>query len=335
MGWMMAANAGLSLLGGMSQSRALGEGVKDVKELAQFDPQNMYGNFGSVVNQNGQTSFNEDPQTAMMRQIMASQGGNLLQGGMFNNQNLQTTMSGVDFGGAYGNAQNQMSQQFNASPFDPTQQAQGMFQQGQQNLANAGNQQGMMQQYLDAANQMAAPGEQRMMRDFRENEFMGSRGATSGAWERQGMLGDTLTSANNQRVQAAMNMGQQQQQFMSGLGAQQMGMGFQGMGQGFNQSLQGLQQNQTSGQNRLQNALGMFNFGSGLQGQQVGLGMNMQAGLAGMNQAQLNAILGQYGAENNRIQATGYHAQALGDLAGSAATSSGGMFGGIAGAFGL
>ena len=364
-----------SLLGGFLGNNALQGSMDDINSLAQSNPQGFIGPGGFGIQENGNVTqgAGQNQLSAMLQQ----QTGAGLQGGLFNDPRFQQAFQGNDIQGAlqgaqgnpqaqgsfggglqglFSGAQNQFNQLGSQLGQGVTDQSGGLMQQlfgmGIGNQQQAGNISGLVQQNLDAANALAAPGEQRAINSFANNEFLRTGGGTSGAGQRQADLQQNLLNANNQRVQNAQGLGLQAQQQLGQLGLGQSGQasgllgqnigafgqlgqmaqGFGGLANqsnmsGFQQALQANQQNQTAGNQRLQNAMGIFGLGSQTQNQGFNQGIAGQSALTGRDQLFSNLFLGQQNADANRIGATGMHAQALGQLGQTQGGFLGGLFG--------
>jgi hypothetical protein len=106
---------------------------------------------------------------------------------------------------------------------------------------------------------------------------------------------------------------------------------------GFSQALQGLQQNQSAGQQRLQNAMNLFGLGSeqfqqGQQGRRQDFltGLQGQEGLNQQQQLMQQLFLGSLGADAQRIGAQADFSRANTDLVAQRAENTGflsGLFG--------
>lgn len=329
----MAANALAHIFGFMRSQNQLSNTQQRLQNMADQNPYNASGSFGSGYFSGNQFFGSEDPTSAMFRQLMGEQGGDMMQGGMFNDPRFQQAFQGNDMAGAMNQAQGGLQQMMGPNAFGNFgNQVNSMFNMGQQNLAQAGDQQGMMQQSLDAQRAMAAPFEEQARNNFFNTEFGKTMGATSGATDRFGSFGDQMMRNDQNRIMGAQQLGQQQQQHLGNLGMQQMGQGFAGENQGFLQMLQSLQQNQSAGQQRLGNAMGMFGLGRDTQQQQFGMGMQAQQGNVNQNQQMINMMLGLMGADANRIEAQGRFAAPMGQIGANKAASTQGfwnkMFGG-------
>jgi len=382
MPWI-AAGAGLlgSVLGGGASGTP-----KWMKQAAQSNPFSFQGAGGGGVNFQGHTgTATESPEMAQFRQLIGQGGANALQGGLFNNPGLQRALGGADItggmqnqnallsqmmgntafgglGGLAGNAgglNNMFSQSLQGGQQDLSGGLMGRLNQaGMGNLAQAGNTSGLVQQNLDASRALAQPFENQLVNRFQNNEFMGTRGATSGAAERQGQLQSALLGADQQRIMGAQQLGLQNQQQLGNIGLGQLGQGgqlsgqniqgfgqqLQGFGQagqlglgaegmGFGQMLQGLQQNQTAGQQRLKNAMGLFGLGVDTQQGQFQQGLNAQG--AGINQDSMNMqqMLGLLNADAARIGGAGLSTNGFAQMQTNQQAQQGGMLQGVIDAF--
>ena len=366
-----------SVMGGLMANQGFEQARGDINDLAQSNPQGFLGPGGFGIQENGNViqGAGQDQLSQMLQAKSAEQLG----GGLFNDPRFQQAFGGNDIAGAFnaaqggpqaqgqfagglqglfGGAQNQFNQlggQFGQGLQDASGGAQaGLFQGGMQNIQNAGNISGLVQQNLDASNALAAPGEQKAINSFANNEFLRTGGGTSGATQRAGELQNNLMAANDRRVLGAQQLGMQQQQQLGQLGLGQVGAGqgllgqninqFQGLGQlqqgfgglanqtnmsGFQQALQANQQNTSAGNQRLQNSLGLFGIGNQTQNQAFNQGLAGQGALTARDQLAASTFLGQQNADANRISATGLHAQALGQ----AGVEQGGILGGLVSSF--
>ena len=366
------------LLGGLFGNSQIQSGISDIQGLAQFNPQNAsIGGLGNFAQTNGGSGFQLDPALQGANQQIGGMLPGLFGGGMAG----QLTGAMQDQGGITG-ATNQMntalSQQanpfYNQANFANTQQnmsglgnmfannvAQGpqdqsggamagLFGQGFQNLQQAGDVQGLVQQNFDAANAMAQPGEQLATNRFLDREFQLTGGATSGSGQRGGEFLQAQLGAQNQRLMNAQQLGLQQSGQMGQLGLGQTGQGAglmgqnlgffnqqanqagqfgqianQGESQGFQQILQALQGNQSAGTQRLSNMLGLFGAQQGAATDAIGLGLQGVGAMQETGALGLQGVLGLLNAEANRIGATGMHAQAIGQ----SSSNSGGLLGGL------
>lgn len=387
--WMAAMGPMMGMLGGIMGNSALSSGMSDIKGLTKYNPYNLSGDFGSVAFGKGAGGATLDPMQQMLRQMLGGSAASMFGGGqMFNQGDFQNALAGNNITGAMQNQNGLLSQMMGNSAFGGLGQIAGnagglnsMFSQmlaggpqdmsggamgglmgmGLQNLQNAGNlsgANGLIQQQLDAQRLLAQPYEDNLRNQFANQEFMKTRGATTGAFGRQSDLQDNLLRADAQRVLGAQGLGLQAQQQLGQLGGQQMGLGqgflgqnldffnqlgnqAQGFGQlgmgaegmGFGQMLQALQQNQSSGQQRLGNAMNLFGLGNSTFNQSFGQGLGAMGSINDQNSFLLQGLLGSMNAESNRIGSTGLHAQALGGLAQAQGGLLGGLMGGIGGLF--
>lgn len=368
------------LLSGLLGNSQIEEAQGQVQDLSQFNPfQGNIGGLGSFGFANGRGSLQLDPGLQQSQAGLASILPGLLGGGFSGANDLQQGRQvGGGIGGAAGFAQQQNNQLanpfFNQSSFANNMQNIGglgnifannvaggpqdfsggafgnLLQGGQNNLAQAGNTSGLVQQNLDASRALAQPFEQNLINNFRNSEFSATRGATSGSGTREDNVIRQLGIADNQRIANAQGLGLQNQQQLGQIGLGQLGQaqGFlgqnlgqfnqnvgaaQGFGQlgaglenqGFLQQLQALGQNQSAGNNRLQNALSIFNTQTGAFNDSVGLGLGGIGQQTGIGELGLQGVLGLLNAEANRIGATQGHAQALGQLG----SASGGFLSGL------
>lgn len=336
MAWIgaLASFAG-NALGGMLANNQLGSGIKDIKDLAAFNPQNAGGPFGAFGFTDGGGFFTEDPTSAAIRAALGGSVPGLLGGGLFNNADLQDALANADITGAFGGAQGALGQQIGSSAFGNLGALQsGLLGAGFGALGQAGDQSALIQQNLDASRALAQPFEDRLLNRTQNQLFAQGRLGTTGGAQQFGETIGTIQRGDQQRVLNAQNLGLQQQGQLQnfGLGALQGARQTEGLG--FSQMLQALQQNQSSGQQRLQNAMGLFGLGTNTFNQQFGLGLQGQSGLMNQNQFGLQGLLGLLNAEANRIGATGMHAQSLGNLHSNKGGLLGSLFGGLGDALG-
>ena len=299
----------------------------DIRSLTRFRPQGFMGPGGFGITPGGQGQMG--PEQMQMMQMMMGGGQHMLGGGLFNDANFQNAFGNNDMGGAFGDQQNLLQQMFSGSPFEVGDQAQGMFDRGFANLDRAGDTEGLQQQFLDAQRAQAQPFENRLVNTFKNDEFLGNMGATSGSVGRRSDLADNLFRADQGRVLGAQQLGQQQQGLLQNLGLAQTGQGFQGMNQGFMQALQGHQQNINQGQSRLQNSMNLFGLGNETFGGNFERGLGAQSGITDINRLFSEFFLGQQNAAANRIGATGQHANAFASVFGDIANSNSRNFMGI------
>ena len=330
MSWAAVAAAAGSVISGVIQSNEHKGLTNDIKDLTQFDPSNFQGLGGSIDSASGQ--FSADPQTQALFNSLQQGSMGLTQGGLFGNEQFQQTLGQANLPGAYQNQSNMLSQLMGNQAFG------GLG-------AQYGNVMGLANQYGSAlsgntfaetqaselANLRAAaqPEQNRLMNKLDDRLFAkGMLGAnTTRTGEAYRGLGEAFGQQDlNFQTQAFERaMGQRGQQLGAFQGLQGLGLGIEG--QGFGQGLQALQQNQSAGQQRLQNAFGLFDMGQGFLtgGAQAG----SQLANAAYNQQQfgMEGLLGLLNAEANRIGSTGMHAQALGNRGDS---GMGGLLGGAA-----
>lgn len=346
-GWAAAIQAAISLYGDHQVQNKIGNGVRKIQGMAEFNPQTLFGNFGNfgmdttftpefVGATTGTTTTGmraqEDAGSAASRGVLGVMNPNLLAGGMFNDQGFQNAFNQGNAGmaGDFGNAQNQMSQMMGNSAFGNL----GMMQNGMMGagfgaLNQAQNQNQLIGQNLAASNALAQPFENDLINRTQDRLFAQGRLGSSGGSQEFGNTMGAIMGQGNQRILNAQQLGLQQQGQLQQFGLGAMGQAGQFEGQQFGQNLGALQQNQSAGQSRLQNAMGMFGLGRDTFGQQFGLGLQGQQGVTSQNQFMLQALLGIMNSENSRIGATGQHANAMAGLIGGGAAESGGMFGGL------
>lgn len=367
---------------GLTGNAVISGAMGDIQNNIDFNPfSGQIGGVGSFGLRSGGGSFRLDPALLnAIAQITGTTGG-LLSGGLANSPDLRTarTSPGGSIAGAVDFANQSLGTAaapfFNQSTFannaanisglgnifanrvaqGGTDLSGGAFSElvggGLSNLSRAGNFQGIVNQNLDASRALARPFEERLINDFANREFSATRGATTGAAERQFDVQNSLALADQQRIRDSLGLGLQEQGLLTQLGLGQVGQGqgFLGQnlagrgqeigaaqgfaqlgagleGQGFQQLLQSLQQNQSAGSQRLRNALDIFNaetgaFGQGVQLGQAGIGTQVDVGGLG-----LQGVLGLLNAEANRIGATGLSNQALAELAASQSGFLSGLF---------
>jgi hypothetical protein len=374
-------SAGVSALGGLLGSRSVSGGNRAIRDAVQSRPTNVTGDFGSINFRGRQATATQDPLSALLQQQLGQQGAGLLGGGLFNNPDLQQALAQNSIAGAqggqeqllqqqlgqsafgglgnlFGNAtalNNQFAQNVAAGPQDLSGGLLGqLFQGGQQNLQQAGNQQALIQQNLDASRALAQPFENQLVNQFANREFMRTRGANTGAERRQGLLQNQLLNADQQRILNAQGLGLQAQQQQGQLGLGQIGAGqgllgqnLQGFGQqlqGFGQTgqqaqgaeaqqfgqlLQSLQQNQSAGQQRLQNAQNLFGLGTSTRQGEFTQGLQAQQANLSQNQFLSGLITNLLNADANRIGGASGAAQGIAQGGANQANILGGLFGGI------
>lgn len=369
-GGMSSLIGGLGgLFGGLADNKEFQQANNQINQNAGFGDQSANFGFGSgFAGADGQNNFQLGGPEQQLLQMLQGSSGNLLGGGLFNNQNFQQAFGQNDIAGALGQAQGALGQQAGNSAFGGLgqlfNQSQGLSQgfanqvsQGPQdqtgglmgqlmgsgfaNQQAAGDQSGLFNQSLNTQRAAAQNGGllDTAINKFRDAGFATGRSGTSGgARDQEGFL-NSIAQQDLGFQNNAFGQAQQRSNFLGNLGSQQIGQGsgllgqnlgqfnqqaqFANLfgqqaqsaeGQGFNQMLQSLQQNQSAGNQRLQNAQGLFGLGADVQGQQIGLG---QSGFGqGLNQQQMiMQFMNQLRAgENDRIQATGQHSQATADL---------------------
>jgi hypothetical protein len=365
-----------SLLGGLGGNAQLQQGIDQIQGNIAFNP--FQGNIGGAGSF-GPQGFN--PSGAL--QQGASQLGGLQQqfagGGFAGNQGFQNALQQ---GGGINSAVNQANQAFGqqanpffnqsgfaqnmqnisglgnifaqnaaAGPQDLSGGAQGsLFQQGLGNLQQAGNVGGLIDQNLASSRALAQPGEQNLVNQFANREFSATRGATTGAANRQFGLQNSLALADQQRVLSAQQFGQSEAQRLGQLGLGQIGqgsgllgqnlqgfgqqgqlanqfaqLGLQGEGQGFGQNLQSLGFNSQQGQGRVQQALGLLGFGQNALEGSAGASSGLFNSQLGLGELGVQGQTGFLNAEANRIGATGLSNQAIAQLS----ADQGGLLGGL------
>jgi hypothetical protein len=337
-GWGAAIQAAISLYGDHQVQNKIGNAGRKLRGSVKFDPKNITDSpFGRFVfdNQGNPFDIQEDSGAAQNRQVQNAMNPYLLSGGMFNNADLQSALENNDIAGTFQGAQQGFQQQMGNSMFgNMGAMQQGLFGQGSNALMQAGNQQGLINQNLQASRAAAQPFEDRLMNRTQNQLFSQGRLGSSGGSQQYGDMIGSIMGADTQRILNSQQMGlanrNQMQQF--GMGALQQAQGIEG--QQFGQNLGALQQNQSAGQQRLQNAQGLFGLGRDTMGQQMGLGFQGQQGQLNQNQFMQQMILGLMNSENNRIGAMGMTNQALAGLYGGGAAESGGMMGGLASSIG-
>ena len=194
-------------------------------------------------------------------------------------------------------------------------------------LAQSGNVMPLIQQNLGASRALAADFENDLINRVQNKLFAQGRLGTTGGAQQFGETINAIAGQDTQRVLNAQQLGLGQQQFLSGLGMQSIGAGLGAEQQGFNQLLQSITQNQTAGQTRLQNAMGLFGLGRDTFESQFGLGLQGSQGQLSRDQFLAQTMLGLLNAESGRIGATGMGTQALAGLY----NNQGGLIAGLAG----
>lgn len=323
--------AGLDMFGQIDSNRQAGNARDYIREQGTFNPKDLGGAFGqSSFGEDGNGTFTETPQMQAIRASMGQGANQFLQGGQFNNQQFQDAFNNNNMQGAFTGAQGALGQNMNSGQFATQGMAGGLMGMGMGNLMNAGNQQGLMDQRLANTTAMAQQGENQLVNRFNNQEFMKTRGATTGAGERQQGLQNQLLQANNARVQDAQNFGQQQSNFLSQLGGQQMGMGFNENQSNFMRQLQGLQQNQSAGNQRLQNSMSLFGLGADTQQSAFNTGVGGQTGLLNQNQFGRDTLLQGMNSENSRMNASQGFASLMNSNLTNSANSNQDFFGNMA-----
>jgi len=335
-GWMAAIQAAIALYGASESQGQIGQGISDIKNSTKFNPQNLFGPMGTFM-QEGNTNMRAQENAAQManRGVLSGMNPYLLSGGMANDPGLVSAMEGNNIGGAFQNAQGLQSLMMGNQAFGNLgQMQQGLLGAGGAAFGASADQSQLINQNLAASNALAAPGENDLINRVQDRLFaQGRLGSTGGSQEFGNTIG-AIQNQRNQRVLGAQQLGLQQQGQLQnfGLGAFNQAAGIEG--QGFGQGLQALQQNQSSGQNRLQNAMGLFGFGRDTMQSQFGLGLQGQQGMLNQDQYLMNSILGLMNSENGRIGAMGMSNQAMANLYGGGAAGTSGMMGGLSSALG-
>jgi hypothetical protein len=238
----------------------------------------------------------------------------------FDQQSFANNFANVSgLGNIFANRVAQGPQDFSGGAFA------NLLQGGQDALASAGDVSGIIQQNLDASRALAQPFEQDLVNHFANREFSATRGATTGAANRQFDLQNSLLQADQQRILNAQGIGLQAQNQLTNLGLGSLGQaqgflgqnlgqfnteaglasGFAGLlgnleGQGFSQQLSALQNNQQAGNQRLINALNLFNTQTGAFGDAFGQGLGGIGALTDIGGLGLQGVLGLLNAEANR-----------------------------------
>ena len=318
------------LLQGFMETGEAKQRREDLLGLTNYDPRSFSGLGGSINGQTGQ--FSADPQTQALFAALQGGGMNLAGGGMFGNEAFQQALGGINLGGEMGMQNALLSQQMGPTAF------------GQMG-GQLGNVLGLANQYGNAlssntfgqtqaselANMRAAaqPEQNRIMNKIDDRLFsrgmLGTNSTATGEAYRGMQEAFGQQDMNFQTEAFNRALGQRGQQLGAFQGLQGLGLGIEG--QGFGQLLSSLQQNQSAGQQRLQNAFGMFDMGQNfLTGGAAGASQMANAALGQQNFG-LEGLLGLLGQASNRINATGMHSQAIGQQGDSGA---GGLFGGLA-----
>lgn len=357
-------------LGGASAMRAINQGRSDIMGLPGMGGSiPVSGNFGAV-NQHG--NFIMDPTLAAGQNALAGTVPGMLAGGMANDPRLLAAMQQNDIVGALGQANTAFGAQQGSSAFGglgglygslqgqvaggPQDVSGGLmgnlFAQGYGNQLAAGNQSALYNQSLATQRAAAQPEQNRQFNKLQDRLFaMGMLGSSGGGEQMRGLMeaqaAQDLGFQNN-----AFGQAMQQQNFLANLGSSQIGLGqgFLGQGlsqynqnvgnllgiegQGFGQQLAANQFNTSQGMNRLSAAQGLFGLGADTFAQNYGLGLQGAQGLLGYGDFGLSAARSPFELQAGLLGASGYHAQALGDMARAQAEASGGLFGGIGNALG-
>ena len=272
---------------------------------------------------------------------------------------LQQQMGNNAFGGLGGlfsNAsqlQNQMQANVMAGPQDFSGGLQGqLFNQASQNLGSFGATQSAE---LQAMRNAAQPAMNRQFNQLQNRlHSMGMLGSTGGGQQMEGLFNAQnqqdldFQTQSFQRAMGRQGLGLQQgqagaalqgqgfnqwnQNFGNALGAGQFMQGLEG--QQFGQNLQALQQNQSAGMNRLNQAMGLFGQGADIFGQQFGLGMQGAGGMLDFGQFGLDAASMPYQLQAQLLGAGGSHARALADNSRALGSANSGFFGGLGSAVG-
>lgn len=321
-------------LGAKAADKAIKRGRTDVLGLPGMSgPAGLSGNFGS--------SF--DGRFQLSPELLAAQSGiqqqlpNLFGGGLFNNPSLQAALQGNDIAGALSQSNAALQSQMGPQAFGGLGQLFGNV----SGLANqfgselAGTNFGDVEaQQLANLRSAVEPEQNRLFNKLQDRLFAtGQLGSTGGGEQMRGLF-----EAFGQQDRNLMNdaFGRAQAQRAQGL------QGFQGLsglasgleGQGFNQMLQALGQNQSAGMNRVNQALGLLGGAQDIFGQNFGLGLQGAGGMLDFGQFGLDASSLPFQLQAQLLQGSGEHANALTELAGMRAQSSGGLFGGIGKALG-
>jgi len=294
LGSILGANSGLS------QAR------DDILGLANTDPTNFTGAAGTFGFNGGNASFGLSPQMQAMQNIMSGVGAQGFGGGLFSDPAFQQAFQQADLAGAFNQAQQPIDTGF-------------LGQQGRDALLQAQDQSGLIQGFNDQLTALARPGENAAVNRLLQSQFDSGMGASSPAADERASQANRFRTDANDRARIATQLGMAQQQALRGFGTQ-------AIGQGFNQGL-------TSGQTRLQNALGLFGLGDQLRSRGISEGFQSQAGMQANAQHALSAILGSLNAGANRASATGYHANQLGQLGQGSGGLLSGAIGSILGGF--
>jgi hypothetical protein len=320
------------------------------------------GNQGFATQTPEQQQLMQAIQTGSAGFLQGAQDPNALQSLQqpFNQQQslLNQQQGSTAFGGLQAQQQqntgllNQFAQSLMQGPQDLTGGAQqGLFATGARLLGQAGNTSGLVQQNLDASRALAQPFEQRQQVAAQDSIFGRTRGATTGSRQEFADLLNTQNMTDQQRIMNAQQLGLQQQNQMGNLGIQAFGQGtnlfgqnlnafgqqMQGFGQtanlgrslegqAFDQQLQSLGFNQSAGQNRLQNAMNMFNLGETTSQNRFQTGLQGQGGLNDQQALMQSLFLGSLGADADRIGAQADFSNANATLAGQRGEAAQGFF---------
>lgn len=330
----IASAAGAVITGYMSQQEHKDQ-MGQIRGMTDYNPM-MFGGLGGQIGYSNDGSnsiyYKPDASTQGMLDAMRSSAGGLAGGGMFGMPQFQQALQGTNLSQGLTDANNMLMQQAPGSAFGGlgAQYGGAMGLAGQFGNALSSNTFGQTQaNELASLRAAAQPEQNRMFNKLQDSLFakgmLGTNTTQTGEAFRglQEAFGQQDLNFQNEAFNRAMG----QRQFQLGGFNQMMGLGAGLEGQAFGQGLSALQQNQTAGQQRLANMLGMFSTGqdfltSGAQGSSA------------LSNAFLNYMLygsetgrGLLNAEANRIGATGLHAQGIGGMGSSGAA---GLFGGAA-----
>lgn len=310
------------IFGGAKEMQAYNDARKDIKGLPGMSgPVNVAGNFGS--SRDG--TFQMDAGLLAQQQMLGATGLGLLGGGMFNDPRLQAALGQNDIAGALGQSNAALQQMMPGTAYGNQQGLFNALQSGA--LNNLGSFQDTQNAELQAFRNAAQPEMQRQQNQlFTRAQAMGMGLPSTGE-----MIRSQQTAFNEQDLgfqKEAFNRALQRQGLGLQQGQQAMGMESQMFGQG----LQALQQNQSAGMNRLNQAMGLFSGANDIFSKNYGLGLQGAQGALGFGDFGLRAAGLPYELQAELLSGSGYHAQALGGLAEGRGQAGGGFLSGLGGA---
>jgi hypothetical protein len=348
---------GMQLLGGLLGSNNAQQGIDQLTQMSQSNPfTGAIGGLGSFnLNPNGPSMVSLDPTLAAGQGMLSSMLPTLFSGGPFMQQLMEGT-SNMDLSGAMSQSDQALQQQ--ANPFyneanfannmaNVSQlgnmfsgnvangggaRTQGMFDRGFGFMDQAQDVSGLINSRYDAMRTLAAPEEARIANNFFDREFMGTRGATTGAQDRRFNEASLANQRDAMRVMNSQELGLREQDMLRNTGMGMLGLGqanygqeiagAQGFGQlqaalenqGFMQNMGALQQNQSAGQQRIQTMLSMLGMGNEMFGSNMGLGIQGFGSMADLGLGMGGIVSSLLNADAARIGAQGYFAQPIAGL---------------------